>query len=92
MNINDVLKIKILPQEVGGTYKFNAQVYLSRGFKAAYKDDFEFVVISSLNLIYKNRVQTIEGADYLQSFNYRGMRYWCIDDIDHITFLLPEEY
>lgn len=37
------------------------------------------------------------SADYLQTFEYHqedaeGIRCWCINDIDPITFLLPEEY
>ena len=38
-----------------------------------------------------------DNADYLQTFEYRydsgkTVSFWCINDVDVLTFLLPEEY
>ena len=38
--------------------------------------------------------------DYLQTFSYKGIKFWCIEDAkqrehqkeEHITFLLPTDY
>jgi len=78
------------PQEVVGDYKFDSQVYMTRGFIAEFGNAAMHIVMTTMQLIHKRRDEV--GADYLQTATYDGIRYWIIDDVDHITFLLPSEY
>ena len=32
------------------------------------------------------------GADYFQVLTYNGIKYWVIDDVSVVTFLMPEDY
>ena len=88
-------KLIIKKQEEEGNYKFaGVKSYMTCGFKTVFGDDAELIASVALNLI----VTTYpDNADYLQSFVYtypdnREVKFWCINDVDHITFLLPSEY
>lgn len=87
-----LLTLELLPQECGGDYKFSSAVYMTRGFINALQDDAGNIVVHSLRLIHSQCVGDPDGADYIQVFKCGDIRFWCIDDISHITFLLPEEY
>ena len=84
--------VQLLPQECGGDYTFTSQIYITRGFRNAFQEGCDLLVTVSLDMIRKQRVESSDGADYLQVLEYDGIRFWCIDDVSHLTFLLPEEY
>ena len=37
-------------------------------------------------------VKQRNGLDYLQVFEVDGEKLWFIDDVSHVTFLLPSDY
>jgi hypothetical protein len=80
--------IKLLPQEQKGTYKFNGQFVAT---KAAVEKFGEAVIIGAHIMIQKV-VQREGGLDYLQVFDIDGERLWLIDDVTHVTALLPDDY
>jgi len=88
-------KICIKEQEVSGNYIFTGvRMYMTCGFKGAFGGEASEVAFAALNLILEKYPK---NADYLQIFEYHcedlgSVRFWCINDVDHITFLLPEEY
>ncbi len=92
MNQYQLNSIYLRPQECGGEYTFSSKIYVTKGFKSAFGEEFNQLVTISLEMIQKRCVESPEGADYLQVFTFEERRYWCIDDVTHITFLLPEEY
>ena len=77
-------------QEVKGNYQFNGQIFMTKGFQVQFGEKATSIVFEAMELIRK-RI-TKEGADYLQVFMCDNVRFWVIDDITHISFLLPEEY
>lgn len=83
--------IKLLPQEQIGSSSFNGQLVMTIGFREAFGDIAPVVAIRTLLMILQERVMKT-GADYLQVCQYKGTTFWVIDDITHITYLLPEEY
>lgn len=89
------MKIKLLPQECEGTYKFNGQIVYTRGIESEFGDLVFKLIADTMQLlkplIFENK------ADYLQVViaeleNGRKIKVWIIDDVSHITFLLPCEY
>lgn len=82
-------KVMLKEQEVSGQYKLDGQIYATRGFMSAFGDYAPLVIWETMHLI---QLRVSEGADYFQSAEYEGIRFWIIDDVKHITFLLPEEY
>ena len=89
------MKIKLLPQECEGTYKFNGQIVYTRGIESEFGDLVFKLIADTMQLlkplIFENK------ADYLQVViaeleNGRKIKVWVIDDVSHITFLLPSEY
>lgn len=88
-------KLIIQKQEEDGNYKFaGVKPYMTCGFKNVFGDDAELIASVALDLILTT---CPDNADYLQSFVYtypdnREVKFWCINDVDHITFLLPSEY
>ncbi len=88
------MKIELKPQEYIGHYKFNGLIVYTRGFYEKFKDHTSEIIFTTLTSIKKLVKQDI--ADYLQVVivEQDGIKtkFWVIDDIDHITFLLPEEY
>ncbi len=90
-----MMKICLQEQECTGTYKFNGQVYYTRGIEAEFGDMVFKMIADTFNLI---RPLVESGiADYFQVAvaemdDGRRIKYYVIDDVDHITFLLPCEY
>lgn len=89
------MKIQLLPQECEGTYKFNGQIYYTRGIEMESKDMVFKLIADTFGLI-KELVKE-NKADYLQVViaeleNGRKIKVWVIDDVTHVTFLLPCEY
>ena len=85
-----VLTLK--PQEQENTYQFNSQLYITRGFESEFGDIAHVLASLAVSRIVNEIVKIKGGADYLQVFECNGKRFWAIDDVDHITILLPSEY
>jgi len=80
--------IKLLPQEKEGSYKFNGNfVSTSNAIEKIGQE-----TIFAAYLILLKRVAEKGGLDYLQVFEIDGQRLWFIDDVTHVTALLPEDY
>lgn len=91
--MNQLTNLILLPQECGGNYQFSAPMYMTRGFVDRFGDDqASIIAIAALKKVIKERVNSLSGADYLQVFEYARIRFWLIDDSDHLTALLPEDY
>ena len=84
------MKILLKEQEVQGEYLFTGQVYMTKGFQESFGEDALFVVLHTMALI-KERVD-LGIADYLQVAFADEVIFWVIDDVDHITFLMPQDY
>ena len=90
-------RVYINEQEESGNYIFAGTgigQYMTCGFRQAFDKEAEAVAFTALALIMEKYP---DNADYLQTFEYRyedekSIRFWCINDVDHITFLLPDEY
>ena len=80
--------IKLLPQEKEGNYKFNGQFVATR----AAIDKFGHSVIIAAHIILLKEVKRRGGLGYLQVFEIDDERLWFIDDISHVTCLLPSDY
>ena len=78
-----------------GNYIFNGvRICMTCGFSDTFGEEVLEIVLTALALIQEKYP---DNADYLQTFEYHredeeSVRFWCIHDVDHITFLLPEEY
>ncbi|MBQ2931882.1 MAG: hypothetical protein IJE62_03425 [Clostridia bacterium] len=89
------MKISLQKQEQTGTYKFNGQIYYTRGIEAEFGDMTFKLIAETLQLI--KRLVDTNTADYFQVAiadmeNGKKIKVYIIDDITHITFLLPSEY
>lgn len=90
---NGILHIN--KQEVSGNYKFTGvRKVMTCGFAETFGKYAKSIAKAALELILTTYPK---NADYLQTFEYRcedgdRIKFWCINDVDHITFLLPEEY
>jgi hypothetical protein len=84
--------LKLLPQEVSGDYRFSGKMYLTIGLIATFGDDAKIIALMALKKVQTERVNTPTGTDYLQVFSYNDKRFWLIDDVTHITALLPSDY
>ena len=88
-------RVYINEQEESGNFIYTGiGQYMSSGFQNAFGEEAGAVAFTALALILERYP---DNADYLQSFEYireNGERrsFWCINDVDIITFLLPEEY
>lgn len=80
--------IKLLPQEQEGTYKFDGQFVATSNAINKFGPE----VIAAAHIILHKKVKEKGGLDYLQVFEIDGERLWFIDDVDHVTALLPEDY
>jgi hypothetical protein len=80
--------IKLLPQEQEGTYKFNGQFVAT----AAAVEKFGHATIVGAHILLLKEVARRGGLDYLQVFEIDGEKLWFIDDITHVTALLPDDY
>lgn len=82
-------------QERKGNYIFNGvMICVTCGFCDTFGEEKQEIVRTALALIQEKYPN---NADYLQTFEYHSedeesVRFWCIHDVDYITFLLPEEY
>jgi len=90
-----VVKIILNEQEQTGTYKFNSRIYFTKGIEAEFGDMTFKMIADTLQLIKALVDKNI--ADYLQVAiadmeDGRKIKVWVIDDVSHITFLLPCEY
>ena len=87
-------KVIIKPQESEGKSVFvGVESCMTQGFKRMFGSEAEAIAFTALALILETYPH---NADYLQSFVYQledmEIRFWCINDEDHITYLLPSEY
>ena len=55
-------------------------------------DKFGPEVIAAACIILLKKVKEKGGLDYLQIFEIDGQKLYFIDDVDHVTALLPEDY
>lgn len=83
------------PQECEGNYDFaTPQHYMTRGFQNYFGELALELAIASLQAI-QEAYPT--NADYFQVLEYtfsngQTQKFYCINDITHITLLLPSEY
>ena len=80
--------IKLLPQEKEGNYQFSGQFVVTRN--ASEKFDEPLIIVA--HIVLQKIVKTYGGLDYLQVLEIDGQRLWFIDDVTHVTCLLPEDY
>ena len=80
--------IKLLPQEKEGGYKFNGKFVATRN---SIEKCGEPVIFAAYMMLLKE-VKRKGGLDYLQVFEIDGEKLWFIDDINHVTALLPSDY
>jgi len=80
--------IKLLPQEKAGNYQFNGRFVATTNAVSK----FGQAVIIAAHLMLQKQVQLRGGLDYLQVFEIDGEKLWFIDDISHVTALLPSDY
>ncbi len=82
-------------QERSGKYEWNGiPTYMTCGFRETFGDEADEILVASIAIILKNHPA---DADYFQTFRYKypdgeEIKFWVINDIDHITALLPSEY
>lgn len=87
-------KVIIKPQESEDKSVFvGVEACMTQGFKHMFGSEAEAIAFTALALILETYP---DNADYIQSFVYQledmEIRFWCINDEDHITYLLPSEY
>jgi len=80
--------IKLLPQEKEGQYQFSSKFVATRN---AIEKLGEAVIIAAHITLLKE-VKRKGGLDYLQVFDVDGEKLWFIDDVTHVTCLLPSDY
>jgi hypothetical protein len=80
--------IKLLPQEKEGQYQFSGSFVSTR----AALDKFGQAVIIAAHIMLLKEVKRKGGLDYLQVLEVDGERLWFIDDVTHVTCLLPSDY
>ena len=80
--------ITLLPQEQEGSYQFSGKFVATRNAI----EKFSEPVIFAAYTILQGEVQRKGGLDYLQVFEIDGQKLWFIDDVSHVTCLLPEDY
>jgi len=84
----DKVSIKLLPQEKEGTCKFNGQFVAT----PAALEKFGPIIIAAAHIMLNKEVELKGGLDYLQVFEIGGEQLWFIDDVTHVTCLLPDDY
>jgi len=80
--------IRLLPQEKEGTYHFNGKFVATTAAIAKFGEP---IILAAYTMLQKE-VKKKGGLDYLQVFEIDGGRLWFIDDVSHVTCLLPEDY
>lgn len=84
------MEIILKPQEEITNSQFNGQLVATSNFINTFGDQAYLIAIQAVLKIKEERVPF--GADYLQICEYDGKTFWVIDDIDHVTVLMPEDY
>ncbi len=89
------MKVTLKEQEQQGNNRFNGQVYFTRGIEETFGIWTFKLIAETFNLIRPLIDSNI--ADYFQVVevemeNGEKVTVWVIDDVTHITFLLPSEY
>ena len=89
------MKVTLKEQEQQGNYKFNGQVYFTRGIEETF-DIWTFKLVADTFSLIRPLIDS-NIADYFQVVevdmeNGEKVTVWVIDDVTHITFLLPSEY
>ena len=87
-----MLDVILRPQEEPSNAKFNNPVIMTRGFNATFEPSSILLATTTLTKIIQDRVNSVEGADYLQVAMFDNIKFWIIDDGSYVTFLLPSEY
>ena len=82
--------VQLLPQEQTGEYQFSGEIVMTANFHNTFDGNIFTVVLGAMELI-RDRIES-EGADYLQVLTYMGKKFWVIDDVMVVTFLMPEDY
>lgn len=80
--------IQLLPQEKEGGYQFKGKFVATR----AAIEKFGEAVIVAAHITVLKEVKRKGGLDYLQVFEIDGEKLWFIDDVTHVTCLLPSDY
>ena len=80
--------IRLLPQEKEGQCQFSGRFVATR----AAIDKFGEAVIIAAHMTLLKEVKQKGGLDYLQVFDVDGEKLWFIDDVTHVTCLLPGDY
>ena len=80
--------IKLLPQEQEGQYKFSGPFVATATAIA----EFGHPIIIAAYTMLLRQVKQEGGIDYLQVFEINSERLWFIDDVSHVTCLLPSDY
>ena len=80
--------IKLLPQEKEGRYQFKGKFVATRNAI----NKFGEAVIVAAHITLLKEVKRKGGLDYLQVFDIDGEKLWFIDDVSHVTCLLPSDY
>jgi hypothetical protein len=80
--------IKLLPQEKEGTYKFDGKFVATQNAITQFGD----AVILACHMMLLKEIKRKGGLDYLQVFEVDGEKLWFIDDVSHVTALLPSDY
>lgn len=73
-------------------------IVYTNGFMENFGSDYLLIGAAALELLIKQYPR--RNWKYLQSYAYRGIKFWCISDAfqgkrvenEHITFLMPYEY
>jgi hypothetical protein len=80
--------IRLLPQEKEGTYVFSGRFVATRNAIEKFGD----AVIVTAHIMLLKEVKRKGGLDYLQVFEVDSEKLWFIDDVSHVTALLPSDY
>ena len=80
--------MKLLPQKKEGSCSFSSRFVATR----AAIDKFGEAVIVAAHITLLKEVNRKGGLDYLQIFDIGGEKLWFIDDVTHVTCLLPSDY
>ena len=88
------MQVTLYKQEREDNYKFDTQIVYTKGMESQFGENIFMLIYKTMNQIQELVNKGI--ADYFQvaTVEYMGSttKFYIIDDIDHITFLLPEEY
>ena len=80
--------IKFLPQEKDGTYRFDGRFVATHNAIAKFGKP---VILAAYTML-QREVSKKGRLDHLQVFEIDGERLWFIDDVSHVTCLLPDDY